>query len=201
VSVRNALVLLASLAASACGTSGATRSAAIELRGEHGFTINERRSVGSDVRGEFERAIGLLEQGEHQAGIALLVMLTEAAPQMTTLHLDLGIAYARVGDFGRAEASLKRALDLNSRHPVAHNELGILYRKTGRFKEARRSYERALALHSDFHYARLNLAILCDLYLSDPECALKQYELYAQAVPSDKAVSMWIADLRARSKK
>ena len=198
---RYALALLASLAASACGTSGATRSAAIELRGERGFTINERTSVGSDVRGEFEQAIRLLEQGEDQAGIALLVKLTEAAPQMTTAHLDLGIAYARVGDFERAEASLKRALDLNPRHPVAHNELGILYRKTGRFEQARRSYERALALHPDFHYARLNLAILCDLYLADPECALKQYELYAQAVPGDKAAAMWIADLRARSKK
>ena len=200
VSRRHALVLLASLAAAACGTSGGT-SEPIELRGEHGFSISERASVGSDVRADFEQAMGLLEHGQDQAGIALLVKVTEAAPQMTTAHLDLGIAYARVADFERAEASLKRALDLNPRHPVVHNELGILYRKTGRFKEARRSYERALALHPDFHYARLNLAILCDLYLADTECALKQYQLYAQAVPGDRAAAMWIADLRARSKK
>ena len=197
-SCAHALLLSASLVA--CGTSG-TRSAPTEVRGERGFTISERPNVGSDVRAEFERAMSLLEQGQDEAGIALLVEVTRAAPEMTTAHLDLGIAYARVGDFERAEASLKRALELNPHHPVAHNELGIVYRKTGRFEEARRSYEKALSLHPDFHYARLNLAILCDLYLADPECALKEYELYVQAVPGDKAAALWVADLRARSGK
>jgi Flp pilus assembly protein TadD len=113
-------------------------------------------------------------------------------------HIDLGIAYGRVGDLERAEASLERALELAPRHPVAHNELGIVYRRTGQFEEARESYEKALAVYPDFHFARRNLAILCDVYLLDASCALEHYGLYTQAVPDDEAAAMWIADLRNR---
>ena len=64
--------------------------------------------------------------------------------------------------------------------------------------EARASYEAALAVYPGFHFARRNLAILCDLYLADLECALDNYEAYMQTVPGDEEASMWIADIRYR---
>jgi Flp pilus assembly protein TadD len=163
-----------------------------------GFTISEEVRVDAEVGADFEEALRLLEEGQYDSGIALLLQVTEAAPLLTTAHIDLGIAYARVDDLKRAEASLEKALELNPRHPVAHNELGILYRKTGRFEEARESYERALRVYPLFHFARRNLAILCDVYLADTKCALKHYELYTDAVPHDADAAMWIADLRNR---
>ena len=184
----------------ACAT-GPPRPSQVETRNESGFSIAEEVHAGPAMRADFERAMQLLEQEQYDSGIALLVELTEAAPQVTAAHIDLGIAYGRVNDLERAEASIKRALELNPRHPVAHNELGILYRRSGRFKKARKSYEKALAVYPEFHFARRNLAILCDVYLSDTKCAIEHYELYTRAVPGDEAVAMWMADLRNRAGK
>ena len=190
------LALAASLFA--CSTSGTTRPAAVATQDENGFTIKEPVSVSASIRASFKSAMRLLERGEYDSGIALLADVTEAAPEVTSLHIDLGIAYGRVGDFERAEDSIKNALQLNPRHPVAHNELGILYRKTGRFERARKSYESALDVYPNFHFARRNLAILCDVYLRDLSCALEHYEAYSEAVTDDDVVSIWISDLRDR---
>jgi Tfp pilus assembly protein PilF len=170
----------------------------VEVHDASGFTITERARVSADARADFERAVRLLEQERYADGIALLEKVVESAPRATTPHIDLAIAYGRLGDLQRAEASLARALQLNPRHPAAHNELGIVYRRTGRFAQARESYEKALAIHPGFHFAHRNLAILCDVYLADPSCALEHYELYTRAVPDDEAAAMWIADLRNR---
>ena len=90
------------------------------------------------------------------------------------------------------------ALEINPQHPIALNELGIVYRKTARFAEARQSYEAALAVYPGYHYARRNLAVLCDLYLSDLECAADNYEAYMATVHSDEEAAMWLRDVNFR---
>ena len=166
-----------------------------------GFTILEEVRVSADVRAEYENAVRLLEQQQYQPGVSALVKVTEAAPNVTAAHIDLGIGYARSGELVKAEESLKRALQLNPKHPIAHNELGMVYRRQGKFSEARASYEKALELFPTFHFAQRNLAILCDVYLADLSCALKHYQAYQQAVPSDTDTAKWLADLNARAKR
>jgi tetratricopeptide (TPR) repeat protein len=197
-SLHRGWTLVAALVVSACAGSRAARPPALEVHDGSGFTLTERVRVGADVRSDFEGAVRLLEQERYAEGVAVLQRVVEDAPQATAPHIDLAIAYGRMGELEPAEASLRRALELNPRHPAAHNELGIVLRRMGRFAEARASYEKALELHPGFHFARRNLAILCDVYLADRACALEHYELYARAVPDDEAAALWAADLRNR---
>ncbi len=188
----------ASLVAACATTAPEPPPSRVQVQEEVGFTITEEARIGGDVRIEYETALSYLQQGRDAEGIILLQRVAEAAPELSAPRIDLGVAQHRAGDLEAAEKNLLLALESNPEQPVAHNELGIIYRKTGRFDEARRSYESALAVYPGFHFARRNLAILCDLYLADLDCALQNYEAYMKTVPSDEEASMWIADLRYR---
>ena len=195
-----ALALLAVLGVTtACTTSSGPAPSRIEHEPGGGFTVTQDVRVGPVVRGDFAAALRLLEEGEYDAGIERLLEVASAAPQLAAAHINLGIAYRHVERFELAEASIERALELSPRHPVAHNELGMVRRRQGRFEEARASYERALAEAADFHFARRNLGILCDLFLEDVDCALENYERYGRAFPEHAQVEIWIADLRRRA--
>ena len=198
--VRTGLSMLAAaLLIAGCGVSAVSQKPArIEIQEEVGFVITEDARINSAVRADYEEALRLLGQGNNAEGIALLAKAAEEAPQLSAPRIDLGIAYQQAGDLGAAEEELQKALAINPEHPVVHNELGIVYRKSGRFAEARRSYEAALAIYPSFHFARRNLAILCDLYLADMECALEQYLAYVETAPEDEEVAMWLADIRNR---
>lgn len=194
------VALLASLGvATACASPNAPAPSRIEREPGGDFTITQEVRVGASVRSDFEAAVQLLVHGENESGIEKLLAVTEAAPQLASAHINLGIAYRRQEDWERAEASVERALEVSPRHPVALNELGMVLRRQGRFDEARASYEQALEVAPGFHYARRNLAILCDLFLADLGCAIENYQHYAQDFPEDETVAMWIADLRSRA--
>jgi Flp pilus assembly protein TadD len=203
-----ALATMGSVALLACSTATpvpkkAEVARSAEVAGpqvsETGFKLTDNVQVDADTRAQYVNAVRQLEQKQYELGIASLLKVTQSVPTAAAPYVDLGIAYARNGDLDKAEASFKRALEINPRHPIAYNELGMVYRRKGQFAEARASYENAIALVPDFHFARFNLAILCDLYLADTTCALDNYEAYQRARPDDKQAAMWIADLRTRA--
>ncbi len=173
-------------------------SVATIQRQRGGFTLTEHVHVPTAVRAGFDHAVKVLDDRRYQRGITLMLKITDKAPNLVAARIDLGMAYARVGQLTKAQVNLKRAVALDPREVAAYNELGIVQRREGHFAAARVSYQKALALAPDFYYARLNLAILCDLYLSDPKCALRNYLAYQKLMPGDKHVAAWIRELRTR---
>jgi Flp pilus assembly protein TadD len=200
------IALLAALASfvAACNTTPVKEEepktlARIEMPDAFGFTITEETIVDETVRLEYDRALGLLAQGNIDAGVSMLESIVEADPGLSAPHIDLALAYHQKGDLEAAEKHLDKALEINPGHPMALNELGIVYRKTARFAEARRSYEAALEVYPNYHYARRNLGVLCDLYLDDVECAVENYEAYMATVDSDDEAALWLKNARFRA--
>jgi len=210
--LRIAIAVIVAASVAACATSPpASREQGggqtnITIEQDVGFTITEDVRVPAAVRAIYEQAMALLRGNDGASpdpertrqGIALLNEVIGKAPDVAAPYIDLAIAEQRVDAFEAAIGHLERAVELSPRHPIALNELGIAYRRVGRFTEARRSYEEALAVYPGFHHARRNLAILCDLYIGDLECALENYEAYMATVHTDDEASVWITDIRAR---
>lgn len=201
------VVLLMVLAVIAgCATHGKVKPALVVQEpslvrlenGLEGFIIKEVPKMDAASRRDFDRAVAMLNDKEYGQAIDLLEKVIEQSPGVTAPYINMAIACEHVGKLEQAEEHLKTALLLVPEHPVACNEYGILFRKTGRFAEARAIYEKALSIFPDYYPVHRNLGILCDLYLNDPACALDHYEIYSKAIPEDKKVKLWIADLRAR---
>ena len=194
------VIVMSALLFAGCNATTKPKRAASNIQIEEavGFTITEEVRISENVRLKYYEALNYLNDGQLERGIVILEEVAETAPLVTAPRIDLGMAHHRNDDLEAAESNLLKALELNANHPVVHNELGIIYRKTGRFAEAKHQYEAAIAVYPGYHHARRNLAILCDLYLGDLNCALNHYEAYMATVPADEEASMWIADLRNR---
>ncbi|HHT9127935.1 MAG TPA: hypothetical protein ACFYEE_04150, partial [Candidatus Wujingus californicus] len=72
-------------------------------------------------------------------------------PDMVDLHYVIGIAYKEKGDFANAEASLKKALEVDSKLVEVHKVLEELYRSKGMMGEADREAELYKSQSSPHH--------------------------------------------------
>jgi len=154
--------------------------------------------VDSDVQSDFDNAIVLMQQQQFAQAAAVLKSVVEREQRLPAPYVNLAIAQRKLDDDKSAEENLIKALKIDLHHPVANNELGLLYRKAGKFKAARTAYENAIKENPDYLPAKRNLGVLCDLYMHDFECALRQFEAYLEYRPDDKTVQIWVADVRQR---
>lgn len=186
------LVLIASLAACA-GIKPAGDTAAGAKRVYVEPTVDPR------WRQAYDRALTQLQANHLPEAERELTALTARQPQLAGPYANLGILYFRAGRTADAAKALEHAIALNPR-PEYYNELGMVHRTEGRFGAAESAYRHALELDPDYAYAHLNLGILYDLYLQQPDRALPQYERYQALAPGEAGtVGKWIADLKRRT--
>lgn len=162
--------------------------------------IDKIVDVDSDVEDDFDLALVQLKNEKYDEAIVLLEKVIAKEKRLPAPFVNLGMAYNKKGDFKKAEQNLLWALKIKLTHPVANNQLGLLYRKKGRFNDARKAYTNALTEYPDNLSILKNLGILCEIYMRDLPCALKQYEHYLSLRPNDKTMKIWLADLNQRLK-
>ncbi len=106
-----------------------------------------------------------------------------------TAHLDRGWDLAQRGDAGGAEASARRALELEAQSPEAHNLLGYAHALRGEFEEALEFYRQALTFDDTFVEAMLNAAELCIHPLGEFEEALRFTDEALELIEGDEELT------------
>jgi predicted Zn-dependent protease len=147
---------------------------------------------------QYAQALNMVRSGRKTDAELELKQLSTAYPQYAGPQLNLGLLYLADSRLNEAESAFKSALDTNPANPVAGDELGIVQRKLGKFSDAEAAYQRAIAADPNFAPAHLNLGVLYDLYLSQPQKALEQFERYLEIAGENKQVAGWVVELKKR---
>lgn len=151
------------------------------------------------VEVNFQDAANAMQQKNWSRAESLLTSLAEKNPQLSGVHLNLGIVYKAKGDSEKAAAEFNRAITANGKNVEAYNHLAVLKREAGDFADAETLYQKALTIWPFYPEGHKNIAILYDLYLGKPEQALPHYLAYQQLLPTpDKQLDSWIAELQRR---
>ena len=124
--------------------------------------------------------------------------LALAYPEFAGPEVNLGLLYLRTSRYPDAEAAFNAALARNPNSAIASDELGIVERKLGKFAEAEAAYQHTIAVEPNYAPAYLNLGVLYDLYLAQPQKALEQFEHYLTLAGENKQVAGWVIELRKR---
>jgi tetratricopeptide (TPR) repeat protein len=154
--------------------------------------------VPEGARQQYAEALQLMKAGRTTDAELAFKRMTVSYPDLAGPYLNLGLIYMQGAHLPEAEASFKDALDRNPSNAIAGNELGIVERKMGKFAEAETAYQRTIAAEPNYAPAYLNLGVLYDLYLAEPQKALEQFEHYIQIAGENKQVAGWVVELRKR---
>jgi len=103
-------------------------------------------------------------------------------------HLDRGWDLVQRGDSRGAEASARRALELDSQSPEAYNLLGYVAALQGEFEEAIEHYRQAIALDDTYLEAMLNAAEVYVHPLGEYEEAILMCDLALELAETDDEV-------------
>jgi tetratricopeptide (TPR) repeat protein len=150
------------------------------------------------ARNDFDRAVNFMRAGNTLEAELGFKQVALQYPQFAAPLVNLAILERKDSHLDEAEQTLKNAVAREPGSAVAWTELGATQRLRGEFKDAASSYEQAIAADPRYAPAWRNLGVLADLYLGDPNRALKAFEQYRQITGEDKPVSGWIAELRQR---
>ena len=131
---------------------------------------------------QYRQALNLMKSGRNSDAELEFKQLALAYPEFAGPYVNLGLLYVRASRYGDAEAAFKAALERNPDDAVASDELGIVLRKLGQiFARPRPPTSAPLPLEPNYAPAYLNLGVLYDLYLDEPQKALEQFEHYLDA--------------------
>ncbi|MDE2852280.1 MAG: tetratricopeptide repeat protein [Acidobacteriota bacterium] len=108
--------------------------------------LERLRPLEEDVTLPLDRAVAAAVEGDHERAVALYEEILEANETDEEAHFRLAGSLLALGDTGRGERHLRRAIALNADHAGAHFALAMLLAREGRRAEGAEHLERAADL-------------------------------------------------------
>ena len=104
------------------------------------------RPLEEDIVLPLDRAVAAAAEGDHERAVALYEEILAANEADDEAHFRLAGSLLVLGDAGRGEQHLRRAIALNPEHPGAHFALAMFLAREGRRAESATHLERAADL-------------------------------------------------------
>ncbi|WP_297790736.1 tetratricopeptide repeat protein [uncultured Marinobacter sp.] len=172
----------------------------IEYRAEPNPYTSSDSDVPQEARLAFQSASKLMAAEQYREARKAFKAMTRDFPTLSGPWVKLGEIADKRDNAPRAEAAYRKAIEVNPDNVNAYMALALHQRRQGDFDGARQTYVDALELWKDFPGAHLNLAILYDLYLNQPELAQPHYEAYDFLTKgNDPKVGNWLVEVRRRT--
>ncbi len=164
----------------------------------------QKRSVQTkeDAQSYVQRGLRFMDRGETEKAILAFQKALTLNAKSVVAHNNLGALLKLKGNFESAQKHYQQAIALTPSSAESYYNLGILLRELGKFREAEKAYLEAVRIHHDFAPAYYNLGILYDLYLNEPDEAIKSFVHYLEIEGDQRErIEAWILDLEKRLKK
>ncbi|MBI3439035.1 MAG: sulfotransferase [Proteobacteria bacterium] len=145
-------------------------------------------------RAEMVKARALQWQGKPE-GDAAIQRLAREQPRWADAQFELGRLRAAAGEFERAIAAYRDALDLRDRFPIAWGALGDALYATGAFLEADDAYANQIRTSTSDPVLMNAAAALCANKLAPAEAMLREH---LRNQPTDVAAIRMLAEVGAR---
>jgi Flp pilus assembly protein TadD len=206
---------LRSLAAEACERQGEVHAAIVHLEallaelpehpelnrrlasllartGDRGAAITCLRRVAAqvdedDVEIATQLGIALSGEGQHEEAIEILTGVTERCPELSSAHVNRGLALLAAGALDDAVSACLRALELDERSAQAYCGLGLAYQRLERLSEAAHAFTATEQLAPDNPAGPLNLAVVL-VALGEREEARQALLRAAALAPEDREI-------------
>ena len=127
------------------------------------LTEQELEKSPDNIQVLFLKGLILARMDKLKQAEEVFVNLTDNHPELPEPFNNLAVIYAARGDFDKAEAALRKAINTHPSYATAHENLGDIYAKM-----ASQAYNQALKLDSDNKAAKDKLSMVSDLF-SVPE--------------------------------
>jgi len=146
----------------------------------------------------YRKGVDFLNQDNLEAAKRAFEDAQKMAPAFALPYYGMGLVHLKRNQSKEAVVAFAKAVGVKPNFSQASLGLGIAYRQSGDLRAAEKAYLAGIKYDGSQPNLHYNLGILYEVYLGQPEEALKQYQVYLSLAQknADERVKTWVSLLQ-----